>query len=73
MAHIAAIGERRRVIGLTAVGVSAHPAQDPEAVRAAWQALPPDIGLVLLTPAAAEALGLERAGGEGRLVAVMPP
>ncbi|MDN3027949.1 V-type ATP synthase subunit F [Streptomyces sp. S.PB5] len=72
MAYIAAIGERQRVIGFSAVGVTAHPAQDAEAVRAAWRALPADVGLVLLTPAAAEALGPERGGGEGRLVAVMP-
>ena len=73
MAHIAAIGERQRVIGLTAVGVLVFPAQDPAAVRAAWHALPTDIGLVIVTPRAARTLGPGTVAGEEPLVAVMPP
>ncbi|MFC8672758.1 hypothetical protein ACFUEN_08805 [Streptomyces griseorubiginosus] len=73
MAHIAAIGERQRVIGLTAVGAAVLPAPDPEAVRAAWHTLPAGVGLVILTPAAAEALGPGVVAGDEPLVAVMPP
>ncbi|MEU3253367.1 hypothetical protein [Streptomyces sp. NPDC006997] len=73
MTHIAAIGERLRVIGLGTVGVVAFPAEDPEAVRAAWRGLPADVGLVIVTPAAAAALGPGPLAGEDPLTAVMPP
>ncbi|MBC9713898.1 hypothetical protein H9Y04_15110 [Streptomyces sp. TRM66268-LWL] len=73
MSHVAAIGERLRVVGTAAAGVVVLPAEDPEAVRAAWRALPADVGLVMLTPAAADALGPELLDGAGPLTAVMPP
>ncbi|MDH6566140.1 vacuolar-type H+-ATPase subunit F/Vma7 [Streptomyces sp. SAI-117] len=72
MAHIAAIGERQRVIGLAAVGVAVFPAPDPAAVRAAWHALPAGVGLVILTPAAADAGVPQTAPGDDRLIAAMP-
>ncbi|MDH6447701.1 MULTISPECIES: V-type ATP synthase subunit F [unclassified Streptomyces] len=73
MARVAAIGERQRVIGLAAVGVAVFPAPDPAAARAAWDALPTGVGLVILTPAAADALGPNAPAVEERLVVVMPP
>jgi|HigsolmetaAR201D_1030396.scaffolds.fasta_scaffold139885_2 vacuolar-type H+-ATPase subunit F/Vma7 len=68
---IAAIGAEVLVRGLVLAGVVALPAEDPDAVRDAWRRLPPDVGLVLLTPAAAAALGDEADRG-WPLVAVMP-
>jgi hypothetical protein len=41
-------------------------------VRDAWQALPEDVGLVILTAAARAALGAELSAQEGRLWVVMP-
>ncbi|MFI8536552.1 hypothetical protein ACIGMX_40760 [Streptomyces aquilus] len=73
MTHIAAIGERLRVVGLATAGVVTFPAEDPEAVRAAWRGLPPEVGLVIVTPAAAAALGPGPLDAEDPLTAVMPP
>ncbi|MEV0173553.1 V-type ATP synthase subunit F [Streptomyces sp. NPDC050803] len=72
MARIAAIGERPRVIGLATAGVMVFPAPDPRAVRAAWDRLPADVGLVVVTPAAADALGPQALDGQEPLLAVMP-
>jgi hypothetical protein len=73
MAHIAAIGERLRIAGLASAGVLLRPAEEPEAVRAAWDGLAPDMELVIVTPAAAAALGPEPPATGGPLIAVMPP
>ncbi|MCX5062719.1 hypothetical protein OG895_35210 [Streptomyces sp. NBC_00201] len=73
MAHIAAIGERLRIVALESAGVLLRPAEEPEAVPAAWQGLPPDVELVIVTPAAAEALGEGPVDGQSPLIAVMPP
>lgn len=73
MAHIAAIGERLRIVGLASAGVLLRPAEEPEAVCAAWHGLSPDVELVILTPAAAEALGERPVDGQSLLIAVMPP
>lgn len=66
MTHVAAIGERVRVLGLVSAGVAVFPADDPEAVRAAWHGMPPEVGLVIVTPAAAAALGAGPLEGRGR-------
>ncbi|GEK01190.1 V-type ATP synthase subunit F [Streptomyces sp. NPDC014684] len=54
---MAAIGARTRVCGLALAGVDVLVAEDPEAVRVAWRALPGTVGLVILTAEAAEVLG----------------
>ncbi|MFF8948656.1 V-type ATP synthase subunit F [Streptomyces sp. NPDC014940] len=54
---MAAIGARTRVCGLALAGVDVLVAEDPEAVRVAWRALPGAVGLVILTAEAAEVLG----------------
>ncbi|MFF7647566.1 hypothetical protein [Streptomyces canus] len=73
--RVAALGERSRVAGLALAGAVVMVADAPDAVRRAWRSLPDDVDLVLLTAAAAEALGPEpgvRTGGRP-LIAVMPP
>ncbi|MFE7172932.1 hypothetical protein [Streptomyces sp. NPDC057616] len=72
MTHVAAIGERQRVVGLATAGVVVLPAEDPEAVLAAWSGLPAEVGLVILTPAAAAVLGSGPLDAQDRLTAVMP-
>ncbi|MFE1248435.1 hypothetical protein [Streptomyces sp. NPDC058735] len=73
MVCVAAIGERLRVLGLATAGVVVLPADDADAVREAWRRLPAETGLVIVTPAAARALGPTPLEGGGPLVAVMPP
>lgn len=70
---VAAIGERTRVSGFVLAGVEVLVAERPEAVREAWNALPPGVGLVIVTPAAAAALGTRAPAPEPPLVVVMPP
>jgi vacuolar-type H+-ATPase subunit F/Vma7 len=54
--NIFAIGERERVRALALAGVQVLPADDAEAARAAWQALPEEFGLVILTTSARDAV-----------------
>ncbi|MGH8866427.1 MAG: V-type ATP synthase subunit F [Actinomycetes bacterium] len=72
MARLAALGEQLTVRGFALAGVLACPAETPDAVRSAWDALPDDVQIVLLTPAAAHALGDEQVAGLDRLAVVMP-
>ncbi len=71
MGTVAAIGERIKVAGLAVAGVAVVPAEQPEGVRRAWESLPADVALVILTPAAARALGPAALEGD-RLTAVLP-
>lgn len=56
MSRIAAIGEELRIAGLALAGVEVFPAEDASKAAAAWEAMGPDIGLLLLTRGAAAAL-----------------
>jgi vacuolar-type H+-ATPase subunit F/Vma7 len=71
---VAAIGERERVSGFALAGVLVAAADDAESARAAWEALPIEVGVVILTPAAHAALVSERllARDGARLWTVMP-
>jgi len=73
VSRIAAIGERERVRGFAFAGVHVAAAEEPQAARAAWRALPADVALVILTPAARSALQAELDASEQLLCAVMPP
>lgn len=70
MTTVAAIGAQAQVRGFALAGVLVLPAEDRDAVRKAWRSLPDNIGLVLLTPQAAQALREEISRG-WPLVAVM--
>jgi vacuolar-type H+-ATPase subunit F/Vma7 len=52
MSGIVALGARDRVEGFALAGVGVVAADDPAAVRAAWEALGPDVAVVLLTASA---------------------
>ncbi len=71
MSRIAVIGEQTRVQGFALAGAEVCPATEPDAVRAAWASLAGDVAVVILTPAAADALVGTPAGD--RLTVVMPP
>jgi vacuolar-type H+-ATPase subunit F/Vma7 len=72
VARIAAVGEDARIAGFALAGALIVPAETPDDVRAAWEALPADVGLVVLTPAAATAMAPDLDDPGARLTAVMP-
>lgn len=72
MGRVAAIGERTRVSGLALAGVTVLVAEEPESVHRAWQDLPRDVALVIVTPAAADTLGPALLDGARTLTAVLP-
>lgn len=71
MSRVAVIGEPARVQGFALAGAEVCPAEGPDAVRAAWTALAADVAVVVLTPAADDALAGTPVGA--RLTVVMPP
>jgi vacuolar-type H+-ATPase subunit F/Vma7 len=72
VSRIVAIGEGSRTRGFALAGATVVVAEDAAEVAAAWQALEPDVGLVLLTTAAAEAVGRDAGDRPHLLTAVMP-
>ena len=56
MSEIAVIGEHPIVTGFALAGARVCPAREPAQVLEAWEALPDTVAIVLLTPAAAQAL-----------------
>lgn len=72
MSTIVALGEGPRVQGFGLAGASVSVAEGEAEVTAAWNALGAEVGLVLLTPQAAEVIA-SRAGEQPHLlIAVMP-
>jgi len=71
MRRMAVLGEPAVIRGWGLAGLLVVAASDDEQARAAWPGLPPDVGLVILTAAAAKALRAEIDAGD-RLVAVLP-
>jgi vacuolar-type H+-ATPase subunit F/Vma7 len=70
MASVAVIGEETLVRGYALAGAHVLAADTPDQVRAAWQRLPEDVAVVILTAAAASAEP-GRATAAWPLVAVM--
>jgi vacuolar-type H+-ATPase subunit F/Vma7 len=54
--NVAVIGAPSVVRGFALAGAQVIPAEQPAQVRDAWASLPEDVGLVLLTDQAAQAL-----------------
>ena len=72
MARVAVLGEEVSVQGYALAGADVLAADDADAAREAWDALPDDVAVVIVTPEAAAALGPERVDGLHPLVVVMP-
>jgi vacuolar-type H+-ATPase subunit F/Vma7 len=72
VSEVAAIGEPTRVCGFALAGARVYPAEDLDQTVAAWHALPATVDVVILTPAAADALGEERTAPRAPLSVVMP-
>jgi predicted RNA-binding protein (virulence factor B family) len=71
LAKIAVIGEEGKVLGFGLPGAIVLPAEEPEAVLAAWHSLGEDVAVVVLTSRAARTLAGRTASWP--LTAVMPP
>lgn len=71
MGSVVVLGESARVAAFALGGAIVAPAEDPEAVRRAWEALSDDVALVVLTARAAASLR-GRHARDGVLRAVMP-
>jgi len=56
VARVAIIGEALRIEGFALAGAVVCPAEDHEEAYAAWQSLPRDVAVVVLTQAAAACL-----------------
>jgi len=72
MGTIAAIGDRHRVQALRIAGVDAHHAATDDEAIAAWQQLPPDISVLIVTAQAAAALAARIEDRRDLLVTVLP-
>ena len=71
MSAIAVIGEAERVRCFALAGVHVATADDAASVRAAWDGLPADVGLVILSRTARDALA-DLDERDPRLWVVMP-
>jgi vacuolar-type H+-ATPase subunit F/Vma7 len=72
MARVAVIGETLRVQGYALAGAAVCAADDEDDVLRAWQALPDDVAVVVLTARATGWLGDEIARRPDVLPVVMP-
>jgi vacuolar-type H+-ATPase subunit F/Vma7 len=70
--RVAALGERLAVQGFGLAGALVLPADDAVAARAAWRALPADVAVVILTRAAAGAVGESALAAAWPLTVVLP-
>ena len=73
MAKAAVIGEELAVEGYALAGCVLLPADNPDELNAAWQSLPPDTVLLILTESAATWLADRLAQRPDIMTAVMPP
>jgi vacuolar-type H+-ATPase subunit F/Vma7 len=73
MGRVAVIGERTQVDGYALAGAVVLGAETDEEVGSAWDNLPGDVDVVILTARAARCLGSRRGGRLLPLTVVMPP
>jgi len=71
--RVVVLGESLVVAPFALAGAITFPADDPDSVRGRWEALPDDTSVVILSPAAATALGALPAGRPDLLTVTMPP
>jgi len=72
MSDVAAIGASQQVAGFALAGARVYLADTAEQARAAWQGKPDTVAVVILTDAAAEAIGAERTSTQAPLTIVLP-
>ena len=71
MSEVAAIGAQSEVAGFGLAGARLYPAETADQARAAWLALPDAVTIVILTDAAADAIGADRTGPHAPMTVVM--
>jgi len=72
MTRVAALGDTASVEGFALAGALVFAADDPDAIDAAWDALPDDVGVVILTPLAQHRLQA-RLDDRPHMLTVMSP
>ncbi len=72
MSTVVALGETHELEGFVLVGATVMAAATPEAVVDAWHNLGRDVGMVILSPTAAETLRPSLADRPDVLTVVMP-
>ena len=72
MSGAAAIGERTRIAGYALAGVEVLVAENSPSALSAWEALPADVSLLIVTPMAEEALREQMAERPDLLRARLP-
>jgi vacuolar-type H+-ATPase subunit F/Vma7 len=72
MSIIVGIGATHELQGFALAGVHIVDATSNAQVEAAWNGLDPDVGLVILSPEAAQQLGTKMQAREDLLTVVMP-
>jgi vacuolar-type H+-ATPase subunit F/Vma7 len=72
VSKIVAIGDRHELEGLVLAGVELVPADTASDCVEAWSSLGAHVGLVILSAAAADAIGPQRDERPGVLMAVTP-
>lgn len=72
MARVAVIGEGTRVAGYALGGAVVLVAETNEEIRAAWDGLPADVAVVILTKEAARAVGPGHTSSAAPLSVVLP-
>jgi vacuolar-type H+-ATPase subunit F/Vma7 len=72
MSRIGALGETARVQGFAVAGALVFPADEQHDVSSAWDTLPADLGVLILTPAAARLLDARLDERPNLLAVVMP-
>jgi vacuolar-type H+-ATPase subunit F/Vma7 len=75
MSRVAVIGEAVNIQGFALAGALLCAAEDSGAARQAWDCLPPDVAVAILTPQAAAWLAgvTGHTPGQRVLTVVMPP
>jgi vacuolar-type H+-ATPase subunit F/Vma7 len=72
MARVVVIGESTRVAGYALGGAVVLEAETDAEARAAWDGLPSDVAVVILTASAARAVGPARPSSPALLSVVLP-
>ncbi len=72
MSEVAAIGAAAQVGGFALAGARVYPADTAEQARLAWRDMPDTVAVVILTEAAASALGADRTATQAPLTIVLP-